>query len=289
MTAERLGDYYMCFAQKADYAGPFDEDGVPLLDYLGNVGIQYNPIAVAQYGLGNLSLYSSTGQQSRMGRCLGAADWLVRNLEVNSSGMHVWNHHFDWEYRTPLKAPWYSALAQGQGISLLVRTHQATKRPNYLEAATRAFDAFTASTGEGGVTTFDREENCWFEETIVDPPTHILNGFIWASWGVLDYHLHTGCPAAEQLFRSSVATMKRTLLDYDVGYWSLYEQSGTRMKMLASPFYHRLHIVQLRVMERLTGEPFFGLIADRWEEYQRSRWRRTRALGYKGVFKLIYY
>jgi len=30
-----------------------------------------------------------------------------------------------------------------------------------------------------------------------------------------------------------------------------------KMKMLASPFYHNLHIVQLKVMHRLTGKGFF--------------------------------
>ena len=44
----------------------------------------------------------------------------------------------------------------------------------------------------GGVTYTDREGYKWFEEAIVEPPTHVLNGFIWATWGVYDYFLHTG-------------------------------------------------------------------------------------------------
>ena len=36
------------------------------------------------------------------------------------------------------------------------------------------------------------------------------------------------------------------------------------------PFYHRLHIVQLRIMHRLTGNPIFGRYADRWESYTRK-------------------
>ena len=41
--------------------------------------------------------------------------------------------------------------------------------------------------------------------------------------------------------------------------------------MVASPFYHQLHIVQLRVMHRLTSEEEFARVADRWESYTRSR------------------
>src|SRR5438552_3396097 len=59
---DQLGEYYMTFAQKADYRGPFDPRGVPMLDYRGQIGLQYNPIAVAQYGLGNYNLFSQTGK-----------------------------------------------------------------------------------------------------------------------------------------------------------------------------------------------------------------------------------
>jgi hypothetical protein len=41
--------------------------------------------------------------------------------------------------------------------------------------------------------------------------------------------------------------------------------------MVASKFYHRLHIVQLRGMHRLTGEELFARIADRWENYAQTR------------------
>src|SRR6202011_3670662 len=44
-------EYFMRFQGKAAYAGPFDGAGVPLLDYRGDIGVQHNPIAIAQYGL----------------------------------------------------------------------------------------------------------------------------------------------------------------------------------------------------------------------------------------------
>jgi hypothetical protein len=201
----------------------------------------------------------------------------------------VWNHHFDWEYRTRLKAPWFSALAQGQGISLLVRAHRETGKEAYLDAAQRAFVTFLTNVDEGGVVYTNEDGHTWFEEYIVFPPTHILNGFIWASWGVYDYFLATGDPRAEDLFDQAMRTLAVNLQRYDVGFWSLYEQSGTRLKMLASPFYHRLHIVQLKVLYRLTGEEIFRDFATRWESYGRSRVKRTVALGHKVIFKLCYY
>jgi len=288
-TSNQLGEYYMSFAEKADYRGAYDSAGIPLLDYHGHIGPQYNPIAIAQYGLGNYNLFRRTADPGRRQKFFLIADWLRSHLEENAAGLAVWNHHFNWEYRDTLKAPWYSALAQGQGISVLVRAHKEAGEARYLEAATRAMAVFTQPVNAGGVAFTDNHGDLWFEEYIVNPPTHILNGFIWAAWGVYDYFLATADHSAQELFTRAVKTLVRNLDRYDLGFWSLYEQSGTLLPMVASPFYHQLHIVQLRIMHRLTGETAFARTADRWESYSQSRSNRARALCYKSVFKLCYY
>ena len=173
-----------------------------MLNYHGSIGLQYNPIAIAQWGLGNFNLYKQNGNanESCRRKFLHASDWLCTNLGMNAGGVAVWNHHFDWEYRSTLKAPWYSALAQGQGISLLVRAHQHTRESRYLFAAERAFQSFQLPVEQGGITYTDPAGNIWFEEYLVSPPTHILNGFIWAAWGVHDFALATGSSSAASLF-----------------------------------------------------------------------------------------
>jgi heparosan-N-sulfate-glucuronate 5-epimerase len=288
-TANQLGEYYMLFTEKADYLGHHDSAGIPMLDYHGRIGLQHNPIAIAQWGLGNYNLFSQTQNTEQRKKFLAAGDWLCAHLGQNSHGFWVWNHHFDWEYRSPLKAPWYSALAQGQGMSVLVRAFRETGATVYLEAAERAFVTFSQSTQQGGVTFTDGLGNLWFEEYIVSPPTHILNGFIWAAWGLYDYFLATQSGAARDLFERAVVTLRANLDRYDLGFWSLYEHSGTSLPMVASAFYHRLHVVQLRVMHRLTGDKIFAHYAEKWEAYMHSRSKRTRAFCYKSAFKLCYY
>lgn len=287
--AGRLGEYYMAFIQKAGYRGPHDASGIPMLDYHGRIGLQYNPIAIAQWGLGNYDLFQRTGRPDCEEKFLKAADWLCHHLEQNLFGVSVWNHHFDWEYRELLKAPWYSALAQGQGISLLLRAHADTGKAHYREAADQAFESFLKPTEQGGVAYSDEAGDLWFEEYIVSPPTHILNGLLWALWGVYDYSLATGSEAAEDCFARGLRTLRANLDRYDYGFWSLYELSGTRLPMVASPFYHQLHIVQLRVMHRLTGDDFFAKNADRWAGYAQNRIKRSRAFCYKTAFKIFYY
>lgn len=283
-----LGEYYMTFAGKARYAGPFDTHGVPLLDYRGDIGVQHNPIAIAQYGVAMYNRAAVTGNAEDRAAFLRVADWLVEHLETNAHGLSVWQHHFDWPYRQRLVAPWYSGLAQGQGLSVLSRAAAETGDTRYAVAAQEAFVPFTKDVANGGVVARDLEGHLWIEEYLVDPPSHILNGFIWALWGVHDLWRWSGREEARDVFESGARTLAANLERYDAGSWSLY-QLGDTPPMLASPYYHRLHIVQLRVLARLTGQTIFQQFAERWQRYADSRAFRYWALARKAWFKLRYY
>jgi hypothetical protein len=59
--------------------------------------------------------------------------------------------------------------------------------------------------------------------------------------------------------------------------------------MLASPFYHRLHISQLGITARLLTMPELEQRAARWTAYANNPWCARRALAYKALFKALYY
>lgn len=286
---DQLGQYYMTFVDKTRYPGPFDAKGVPLLDYRGIIGKQYNPIAISQYGLGYFNLYKKTGNKNNLTIATTQAEWLINNLEANEKYVKVWMHHFDWEYRDKLKSPWYSALAQGNGISLLTRIYQETNNVKYLTAAQEAFQALLLPIEQGGALFVDEIGNFWLEETIVNPPTHILNGFLWTVMGVWDLWLTTKDEKIKIFFEKCLKTLGENLPKFDAGFWSLYEQSGTTMTMLASPFYHRLHIVQLKILYAITRQLIFQEYANRWEGYSNNKLFQKMALIYKSIFKILYY
>jgi len=288
-TIDKIGQYYMSFLYKTKYPGPFDKNNIPLLDYKGKIGKQYNPIAISQYGLGHYNLYKQTKHKENLDISIKQADWLVNNLETNKHGVKTWMHHFDWEYRDTLKSPWYSALAQGNGISLLVRIYIETKDEKYFKVAQQAFESLYILIENGGVLYIDKDNNSWLEEAIVNPPTHILNGFLWTIFGIWDYYLLTNEKKVKILFNRCVETIRNNLKFFDIGFWSLYEQSGTKMKMLTSFFYHSLHIVQLNILYKITNESIFKQYADKWEKYKKNWLYRKIALVYKIVFKLFYY
>jgi heparosan-N-sulfate-glucuronate 5-epimerase len=284
-----LPDYFMRFAGKARYAGPFDSDGIPLLDYRGEIGRQYNPIAIAQYGLARFNAWAASSTCADRSAWIAAANWLERAMRPNGHGVRVWMHDFDWPYRQWLRAPWYSGLAQGSGLSLLVRAAIMTGEPQFVAAAHLAFEPLSRDVADGGVLVTDASKDTWIEEYIVDPPTHILNGFIWALWGVYDYARWSRRSDAFQLWESCVVTLARRLGDFDTGWWSLYEARDGSREMLASRYYHTLHITQLRVMHRLTGIDAFSARADRFQTYLDRPSHRALAFGRKAIFKLRQY
>lgn len=286
LDTEHLGAYHMDFTQKAFYSLHLDSQGLPLLDYQGSIGKQYNPIAMAQYALGHFNLYLKNKNQDHGQKFLKAADWLLTHLKNNPDGVPVWMHDFDWEYQQTLKAPWYSGLAQGQGLSVLTRAFQETGEQKYMEAAARAYRSLTKDVQHGGVVYWDAHNDPWIEEYLVQPPTHILNGFIWALWGVRDYFLLTNDNQVRVFWEACLKTLEKNLHRFDTGFWSLYDLSEGS-KNVASFFYHKLHIVQLEIMYGLTRMEIFLEYSRKWRDYSKRSLNWHRAFIQKAIFKLM--
>lgn len=285
-TYDRLGPYYQRFRYKAKYKGPRDENGIPLLDYRGKIGRQYNPIAISQYGLGHYNLCME-GKKESCKEFLKMAEFLLKTLEKNEKQKYIWYHHFDWDYHGKVLSPWYSGLAQGNGISLLLRAYLVTEDKKYLKSAELAAESMFTPIEDGGCTNIDSKGYKWIEEVIRHPPTHILNGFMWALFGVFDFYLLTKSEYYKNIFKDYVNTLKDNLYIFDAKFWSYYDASSD--KMLASSFYHRLHIVQLRILFRMTRLNIFKVYAEKWYGYAQNELNTIIALFYKTGFKLLKY
>ena len=172
---------------------------------------------------------------------------------------------------------------------MLVRAARAAGDGRFAAAAHQAFESFRRGVSEGGVTAAGPDDDLWIEEYLVEPPSHILNGFMWALWGVHDYATWSKGAEAHEVFGRAVATLERHLPDFDTGWWSLYEARDGRSEMLASRYYHALHITQLRVMHRLTGTRAFGDRAEIFQAYLDNPVNRARAFVKKAIFKLTRY
>jgi D-glucuronyl C5-epimerase C-terminus len=83
-----------------------------------------------------------------------------------------------------------------------------------------------------------------------------------------------------------VDRLRGSLSDYDTGWWTLYSVYPHRIADLAKPIYHRFHITQLEVYERLTAYSEFGETRARWVGYDRAG-HRLRAVTQKAAFAAL--
>jgi hypothetical protein len=282
-----LDDYYIDLRAKTTYSGPYDAAGVPLLDYFGFIGKQYNPCAVAQWGLGAFQRWKR-GDAGCEALFIRAVEWLVDNLTVDEQGRGFWWYEFDFD-AYGLRKPWASALAQAQGISALLRAHRETGRKDFLHAARRAFSAMVSPVDAGGLL-FREGDNVFLEEVVADRPTAILDGLIFAIFGLRDYCLvHGNDASAQGLLEECLNTIERMLPRYDLGYWSRADLYADDPPMPASRFYHGLHVAQLRVLADITGNHVFEDYSRSWASMSASILNRTRAFFKKLVFKFTRY
>lgn len=276
-----LDAYYVDFRGKAAFPGVFRE-GVPLVAMGG--GEYHNPITVAQYALG---LY----QELREGRgdperFLRQADWLAGAQASDGS----------WVYTVPagrLPSPWRSAMAQGEGISVLVRAARLTGEAHYLAAAERALAPYHVSCREGGVLC-RLDGRPWYEEYASEAtePPFTLNGFVVALFGLLDLWLATGSAPARSLFDDGADTLAYALPRFDARGWSCYDLdearvAGVRLRHMASPFYQRWHAELMEIMAGLLGRDEFGAWGRRWMRAFRSPPRQVRAVASKALFRAL--
>jgi heparosan-N-sulfate-glucuronate 5-epimerase len=249
-----------------------------------------NAVSVAQLGIGAWQLSSAARDWLHV--TAAASDWIAGEQDLDGRLAYL----FPMSHTFHIDPPWYSAMAQGEAASLLVRASAALGRPELLDAAARAVrslldDRFglVTKTPEGPV----------LQEYPTTPSSHALNGWISALWGLYDVGL--ALSAAEDEGLRSVGTQSKQAFDlgartlaarlqyYDAGLnWSRYDLYPHRIVHVASPFYHRLHIEQLRAMARLCPDlSSFGQVAERWAAGAHSPISRAYGVGCKIAFRML--
>lgn len=264
----KLAKYYidlnLCLGEDfSEYE--FSSEGIPLTRFDRKPDWQHNPITVCQYGLHHFNKYLRNQNEQSKDIFLSQANWLIENAEQGANNSIVWYYRFD----IPLykiKAPWISGMAQGEAISVLLRAHQLTGEQKYLDTANGAWKIFQVSVEDGGVISYFSDQQPMIEEyPSPEIMTGVLNGFMFAIFGVYDFAKYLENEAANQFFLKLIDSLKHNLNRYDCGFWSYYDLKSPLR--LTSKAYHRLHIEQLNELYQLTDEQFFKTFRDRWRKY----------------------
>jgi D-glucuronyl C5-epimerase C-terminus. len=278
------GKYPVDISAKARYPGSFDEQNIPLVLLDGE--LHYIPVTIAQYALGNYDQYLTTGQVEYKEKLIRCADWFVDNLSENCSDVWGWKHTYDNQIYN-LKKPWLSALAQGQALSVLARAYREIKKSVYLETGNKALKAFFVPVEDGGLVA-RLAGGDFFEEYPSQVPSFVLNGFIFALWGLRDFYLVSSNPEANERYLTGLKILRNHLPEYNIGWlaWSRYDLYPFRVANIASIFYHKLHIQQLLALRLLTDDKYFEELAVSWQRARNNPLVYLLATGYKIIYKL---
>ncbi|XP_036399027.1 D-glucuronyl C5-epimerase B-like [Megalops cyprinoides] len=201
-----------------------------------------------------------------------ASDWLLRNQDERGGWPIMVTRKLGEGFRA-LEPGWYSAMAQGQAISTLVRAYLLTRDSAYLSAALRATGPFRLPSEQHGVKAVFMNKYDWYEEYPTTPSSFVLNGFIYSLIGLYDLAETAGAELGREagvLFSRGMESLKAMLPLFDTGSGTIYDLRHLVLGSapnLARWDYHTTHINQLQLLASIDNAPIFRDFVKRWKSY----------------------
>ena len=242
-------------------------------------------VRVHQWGLGAYERYIAGEGEQWLRNALDVGRYALSQQVRGGPRDGLWLNRLPYTKTFQLPAGWPSAMAQGEGASLLARLHLETGEERWAEAARRAVVAMRLPSAGGGVQA-RLDEHPWPEEYPTDPPSYVLNGGIFALWGLYDVGVALRDSEVAREFEEGADTLAANLHRWDTGYWTRYDLFPHPVMNVASSFYHALHTSQLEAMQVIAPRPEFEAAAERFARYSERRLNNARSFARKVLFRL---
>lgn len=244
----------------------FDSKGICRFYYQGTWN--YNPIQIVQFGLSEYGYYKSCGDIKHLKNVEKVVNWLIENQDKESG---MWYFKFDYHHKNVsdiLRAPWPSAMLQGQSISLLTRFYNENKDHNLLIICQKALKSFDLRVEEGGVLN-DFHGHFIYEEYPTVPASYTLNGFIYSLFGLYDLYKTSNNERAKEKFEIGIKTLKKILPLYDdskMTYYDLGHYTSPLRKPRQNSKYHIIHIKLLQNLNSILKDEYFDFYINKWRK-----------------------
>lgn len=238
-------EYFLDFSKKAEY--PFKyQDRIPIV-FIDSKPTIF-PITVFNYGLGLIDAHLAG--KDMLVKIKSIYEWTVRAQTKDG----FWLSQHESEY-WGLKSGWKSAMAQGLAISFLYRCYKmgVTNRQNLDSTITNAISAMFSSD------LINITEDGIILQEYQGTNSNILNGFIFAMYGLYDYGRYSD---DYNYYENALSTLLKILPQYCFHRWTYYSTGG----ILASNFYHYLHIEQLKALNELSPNDTLTYYSSLWEK-----------------------
>jgi len=238
----------------------FDADGVHLTNG------KYHPVNACHYALFCYDEYKFKGDERFKKAFIAQVKYLRDSTKYHEyDGLKVGYPYLIVFH--DLKPPWYSALAQSEAISVLVRYYALTKDESILPLIVKLKNFMIAPQSDGkGTLSMTPEGHVWFEEYPNSPQERqVINGFFLSIVALYDYcNLFPDDEEAKRLYLDAINSAKASLRFYDTGSWLKYNRGDQR---LVHNGYMKWQILEMKLLSNVTGDDYFKTLFMLWSVY----------------------
>jgi len=241
-----------------------DDHGILIINVYGK-SLVYHATALAFHSISYLDHYDRTKNAESLKTAeLNANKLMGISLAIDSCYLFPYVSNYRFFDKDLLIAPWYSGLAQGVGLTLFSRLYKLTDNEKYRDIADAVFRSFKRYKGvkKPWISCIDKDQHLWFEEYPHALPNHVFNGMTFAIFGVYDYYCVTKSHESKKYLQASLTTIRRNIAHMrDEGKISYYclKYDGK------NPAYHSIHIKQLKILTKISGDDYFDELAQQME------------------------
>ncbi|WP_306666879.1 D-glucuronyl C5-epimerase family protein [Phascolarctobacterium faecium] len=258
---------YLCFEymdEKYWDSYEHDHNGLPMVNYGSDIGVQYNPVTIEQYALVMYNLYIADNENYYLQAFFSAVDWLVDNIKLNSNGIAGIPYKFDLP-RYDLYSPWYSGMEIGQLISVMLRAYYLTGNYRFLNVASKCYLSYKVEVKEGGILEFDKNELPWIEEYPSSKngvASFVLNGYLFAIIGAIEYEAFNSEISKYNLLL--INSLKYRIKKYEKNFWLLYQDYNKEKDIYVSNEYMKMQYLQMLQIYELNKDDWFYRKFKQW-------------------------
>jgi len=188
---------------------------------------------------------------------------------INGSEIIRFPYNADFEVYDGLEKPWYSAMASGHVLVVMLAAADISGDEKYATFARKTFDWFKLSVPDGGCT-YKVDSGTLFEEYCSPKSSYfqsskVLNGHFFAMDGLFWFlHFNPGDSYARHLIDEATAWSETNTSNYHAKYWSYYDHYAGEGNY-ADGYYHEVVIMQLDRVVNFYGD-VLGLKTDQLDD-----------------------
>jgi hypothetical protein len=229
-------------------------------------GVLYDhPVRQATTAIRMADGYRLTGDGVYLDRAMRNAGRLLSRATRSGSALffpYPYSFALHGDPNEVMRAPWYSAMAQGQALTAFVRLYELTQEEKWRDAADATFESLKIRGPRSApwVVHLDGPGYLWLEEyPFPGKPDRTINGHLFAAIGLYDYWQLTRDPDARLLVLGALTTVRHYLPAWRRPGWvSRYCLAHP----VQSTHYHLVHTSLAYEVYQMTGSTWWGRLGD---------------------------